>query len=114
MKTPSKKKLKVKSLKQFKLSKYTVDSLGRIKNTKTDKYMSYYKNNSGYLCVSLTKDKATVKSNHPVHRLVCMAFHPNPDNLPDVAHKDKDKLNIVPSNLMWMKHDANVKMNFSK
>lgn len=37
----------------------------------------------------------------PVHRLVADAFLDNPDNLPLVIHKDRNKLNNDVSNLKW-------------
>jgi hypothetical protein len=36
-----------------------------------------------------------------VHRLVAMLYIPNPDNLPEVNHKDGDKLNNNYWNLEW-------------
>lgn len=46
----------------------------------------------GYLHVVLSDGKGHRKA-FAVHRLVAMAFIPNPDNLPFINHKDEDKTN---------------------
>jgi len=53
----------------------------------------------GYVYVCLTKNNKgkTVK----VHRLVAQAFIPNPNNLPQINHKDEDKTNNNVDNLEW-------------
>ncbi len=44
---------------------------------------------------------------HMVHRLVAMAFLPNPDNLPEVNHKDLRRDHNRPSNLEWVSRSRN-------
>ena len=56
-------------------------------------------NNGGYLLVSLCKN-GKVKSKY-IHRLVLEAFVENPNNLPEVNHKDENKANNELSNLEW-------------
>ena len=76
---------------------YWASNQGRIKNSR--KVMKTYFNNSGYECIDFTKEK--VKTKHLVHRLVCQTFLENPDNLPEVNHKDENKSNNTLENLEW-------------
>lgn len=66
---------------------------------------------NGYLFVYLRKDG---KSNmHKVHRLVALAFVPNPENLPQVNHEDGNKENCAASNLKWVTGSDNIKHSFA-
>ena len=55
--------------------------------------------NKGYLYVYLWKDGEPHKK--WVHRLVAEAFIDNPDNLPQINHKDEDRTNNSVENLEW-------------
>jgi hypothetical protein len=63
---------------------------------------------NGYVKVNLSKDG--VAYHVTVHRLVAQAFIPNPNNLPQVNHKDEDKTNNHVENLEWC--DARYNNNY--
>ena len=56
-------------------------------------------NNRGYIMVGLHKNKNFKLC--LVHRLVAKAFIPNPDNLPQINHKNENKYYNHVSNLEW-------------
>lgn len=80
---------------------YQVSNYGRIKSScKGDStYKTQHDNGRGYLTVQLYKNGKM--KNEYVHRLVALAFIPNPDCLPQVNHKDEDKQNNYVENLEW-------------
>lgn len=59
-----------------------------------------------YTAASLQKEGR--KYTKSVHRLVALAFHPNPDNLPQVNHKDGIKTNNWAANLEWSSQIDNI------
>lgn len=95
-----------------------VSTLGRVrtldrvvsngKGTRVEKGMILKQrlNKRGYLRVAFRKDSKLV--NKPVHRLVAQTFIPNPDNLPQVNHKDCNPQNNSVSNLEWCTHEYNI------
>ena len=76
---------------------YEVSNLGNVRNKKTGRILKSNKN-GGYAVVGLSK---TTCKNFQVHRLVCEAFIPNPENKPQVNHIDKNGLNNNVKNLEW-------------
>ena len=58
-------------------------------------------NDSGYICHNIH----TISRR--AHRLICAAFHPNPNNYSDVNHIDGIKLNNLPENLEWCTRQYN-------
>lgn len=64
-----------------------------------------------YLHVGLRKKNSKQKW-FPAHRLVALCFIPNPQNKPQVNHKDGHKLNNHVSNLEWVTASENTKHSF--
>lgn len=87
-----------KKIKGF--SHYRIYSNGRIYSEFINKYITPTEDTGHYLQNTLVNDngkRKTIKT----HRLVAMAFLPNPSNLPDVNHKDFNRQNNNVSNLEW-------------
>ena len=77
---------------------YAITDTGKVINLKTSKELKQ-REKKGYMNVSLfNKGK---KKNELVHRLVAKAFISNPNNLPQVNHKDENSKNNNVSNLEW-------------
>ncbi len=73
-----------------------------------EKILKTKKRKDGYLEICLTcfgKQKYFC-----IHRLVAQAFLSNPDNLPQVNHKDENKINNQVDNLEWC--SANYNCNY--
>lgn len=80
-------------------SKYLASNLGRIKTIK-DKILLGY-DQAGYKIVKILNNN-NKRCSVGIHRLVAMAFIPNPNNLPTVNHIDKIRNNNHLNNLEWM------------
>jgi len=87
--------------------RYQISSWGRVRNSKTGDILTPYKNEKGYLKVSLMIGGKCKKFR--VNRLVAFAFIPNPYNLPQVNHKDGNKENNSYTNLEWTTNEINAK-----
>ncbi|MBS5626975.1 MAG: HNH endonuclease [Porphyromonadaceae bacterium] len=67
------------------------------------KILKSYTNNSGYKIATIYLYDLGYKlyKKETIHRLVAKTFIPNPYNLPQVNHKDENKLNNSVENLEW-------------
>lgn len=92
---------------------YEISNLGNVRNKASGRLLKPRKSSNGYLRVILYKGDGTYK-NYSVHRLVANAFLPNPLNLPEVNHKDFNKLNNSVDNLEWCSRQYNAECSLSK
>lgn len=95
-------------------SHYQVSNYGRVYSTprnnrgrKIGGYLLAQSERFGkpYKWVSLSKGGKPIR--YLVHRLVAMAFLPNPNNLPVVNHKDENPQNNQVDNLEWCTQKSN-------
>jgi DNA-binding transcriptional regulator YiaG len=77
---------------------YEISNLGRVRRI-TYK-ASYLSVPDGYPTVQLWSEGRYITV--AIHRLVAEAFIPNPDNLPEVNHKDRNRTHCAVENLEWM------------
>lgn len=93
---------------------YEISNYGRVKSVrncyssnstrnysipKKVKILKTYLDKDGYYQIRLCKEQKYY--NHHIHRLVAIAFIPNPMNLPQINHKDEVKTNNYVGNLEW-------------
>lgn len=88
-------------------SDYKINNLGVVKSFKFGKEKIMSKQISRYETVMLS-EKGKYKP-VLVHRLIAIAFIPNPENKPQVNHIDGNKLNNHIDNLEWCTNSENQK-----
>lgn len=91
---------------------YSVSNTGMVRNNKTGRIMKQLNQAKGYHGVNLRSHGKTTKLS--THRLVAIAFLPNPNNYPMVNHKDENKQNNVYTNIEWCTHQYNTEYSFAK
>lgn len=87
---------------------YQVSNFGRVKSLYfgKEKILKQSKHKDEYLQVSLSRNGK--KKTFTIHKLVALAFIPNPDNLLEVNHKDENKQNNHIENLEFCNHTYNI------
>ena len=86
---------------------YVVSNKGRIRRIKTGRVIQSSPTSRDYLQVSLYN--GLTRTPRRVARLVATAFIPNPQNLPQVNHKDGQRYNNHDENLEWATQSENMK-----
>lgn len=87
---------------------YSISTEGKVFSWKRQKFLKLEKARN-YLRVTLTDEAGNIKK-WLVHRLVALTYIPNPENLPQVNHKDEDGFNNCVQNLEWC--DAKYNCNY--
>jgi len=95
---------KFKQIKNY--ENYSVSNYGKIRNDKTGRILKPQKNTCGYLFVVLYENG--VCKNYRIHRLVALAFIPNPENKRTINHIDGIKINNEVTNLEWCTQKENI------
>ena len=80
---------------------YEVSNTGIVREVKTKRIKRQTRSNKGYSLICLNGKQ------YLVHRLVATTFIPNPNNYPQVNHKDENKVNNSIDNLEWCTNEYN-------
>ena len=89
---------------------YLISDQGRVYSYYTKKFLKPRKKNSGYFQIGLRKNG--VRKFYIIHRLVALAFIPNPENKRTVNHIDGCKINNFIHNLEWATQSENVQHSY--
>lgn len=91
--------------------RYLIDENGNVYDIKRDKSVCKWIDTVGYYQCNL-RDDNNKKYYKRVHRLVAQSYIPNPNNFPQVNHKDGNKLNNNVENLEWTTNSQNVQHGY--
>ena len=95
---------KFKKIKDY--PNYLISDQGRVYSCKRKKFLKPANNGRGYFIVDLSKNG--IRKNLTIHRLVALAFIPNPENKRTINHIDGIKTNNHADNLEWCSQKENV------
>ena len=84
---------------------YLIYKDGKVYSKKSKKFLKARNNGKNYLFVSLCKNGKPKQ--FYIHRLVGIHYLPNPNDLLEVDHIDRNRLNNDITNLRWISHKHN-------
>jgi len=87
-------------------TEYMISDDGRLVSLRMCRLMHPAKGSDGYLATVIRVNGE--KRNVAIHRLVALAFIPNPEHKEQVNHINGDKNNNSVSNLEWVTHEENI------
>lgn len=95
---------------------YEISSFGNLRNKRTGKILKPNKLSSGYLSAKVYGGydafDRQLGFHIIIHKAVAYTFLPNPDNLPEVDHRDNNKTNNHVDNLKWVTSHENQKRKY--
>ena len=91
----------IKNLEYLNFPQITVYDDGRVWSKNKDNFLKFTVNKQGYL-QNVLPDGNGIYQHILLHRLIALAFIPNPKNKPQVNHIDGVKTNCANSNLEWV------------
>ena len=77
------------------------------------KELKYRKTKTGYCRVCMRRDYSTKREDVYVHRIIGDLCIPNPNNFPEINHKDCDTTNNSKNNLEWVDRKTNLDYAFT-
>ena len=84
---------------------YLIFEDGVIINSNTGKEMKYKLNSNGYYKIDLYKDG--IRKTCKIHRIIGLAFIPNPNNKPCIDHINRNRKDNRIENLRWATSSEN-------
>lgn len=87
---------------------YGVTSCGKVFSKTPNRYISCKGDKNGYIRVALSHPITKKLKTFKIHRLVGLLYLPNPENKPEINHKNGNKQDNRAENLEWVTTQENI------